>query len=316
MDKKKRLSQDLTSKKVCLESSESSPKKIPLRVKSDGLGEDDSSAQQKGKSRGSTLSPKLPHSSPTAMTPVGSPQSSRSGSVDHGKNERNSTSRPGTPTVPNLPINRASSPAPIDSNGAEGFENKEAQSGVKSSKPDSSSKDNAEAEEEEEENDEQISNEEYKLQVKNSGRTNEELRSLIEAFSSDQLRRYEVFRRSSLNKANTRVLLSSILSQQATQNLAMIVAGFSKVFIGEIVEIALDVKKEWEEKARLSEPSEDTPLPTNTPLQPHHLREAYRRYRKQSNMLSGPRGPIAPATSSLHSGVPSIVSRHRRFFRH
>ncbi|KAJ9080895.1 transcription initiation factor TFIID subunit 11 [Entomophthora muscae] len=193
-------------------------------------------------------------------------------------------------------------------------------------------------------NDEQISNEEYKLQVKNSGRTNEELRysgltfigtfkvemiqtfcfsvnfllnrSLIEAFSSDQLRRYEVFRRSSLNKANTRVLLSSILSQQATQNLAMIVAGFSKVFIGEIVEIALDVKKEWEEKARLSESSEDTPLPTNTPLQPHHLREAYRRYRKQSNMLSGPRGPIAPSTSSLHSGVPSIVSRHRRFFRH
>lgn len=177
MDKKKRLSQDLTSKKVRLGSSrENSPKALPQRIKSDGLGEEEGGTPHKQKSRGTTLSPKLPPNSPSVLTPTGSPRSSRSGSIDRGKAEGTSTSRPSTPTISNPQTNRLGSPAPRESEGADSLDSKETQGGSKNSKPDGATKEHPEAEEEEEENEEQISNEEYKLQVKNSGRTNEELR--------------------------------------------------------------------------------------------------------------------------------------------
>lgn len=263
---------------------------------------------------GAMRSPKLPHSSPNMATPPGSPPSSRSGSAEQGKVDGMGACSSGTPTIlaPNNPTN---SPTSGDNPGLDGAETKSFLSDSRGSKQDGLNKDHAEPEEEEVE--EPMADEAYKLQVKNSGRTNEELRSLIEAFSPEQLRRYEVFRRSSLNKSNTRVLLSSILSQQVTQNLAMIVAGFSKVFVGEIVELALDVKREWDEAALAPHSTGNSAeVPKGpTPLQPQHLREAYRRYCKQSNLLAGPRGPVAPATATFQNGVPTTLSRPPRFFR-
>jgi transcription initiation factor TFIID subunit 11 len=57
--------------------------------------------------------------------------------------------------------------------------------------------------------------------------------------------------------------LQNILNQQVSPTLAFVVAGYSKVFIGEITELALDIQKEWNETG---------------PLSPEHIREAYRRY--------------------------------------
>ncbi|CAJ0755020.1 3132_t:CDS:10 [Entrophospora sp. SA101] len=74
----------------------------------------------------------------------------------------------------------------------------------------------------------------------------------------DQLKRYEVYRRSAL-------------SQPCSHNMGIVVAGFTKVFVGEIVEKALDVKNEKGEVGALT---------------PVHLREAFRRYKNDTGFES------------------------------
>ncbi|CAJ0630525.1 1823_t:CDS:2 [Entrophospora sp. SA101] len=76
--------------------------------------------------------------------------------------------------------------------------------------------------------------------------------------AEDQLKRYEVYRRSAL-------------SQPCSHNMGIVVAGFTKVFVGEIVEKALDVKNEKGEVGALT---------------PVHLREAFRRYKNDTGFES------------------------------
>ncbi|KAJ1654157.1 transcription initiation factor TFIID subunit 11 [Dispira simplex] len=108
----------------------------------------------------------------------------------------------------------------------------------------------------------------------------ENLLVLLDNFSEDQLDRYEAYRRAALNKTVIRRFISSILNQPATTEMALVVAGFGKVFIGEIVELAKDVMEERGDQG---------------PLAPVHLREAYRRYKNRSGC------------------VPSTAYRRRRF---
>ncbi|CAG8489481.1 9004_t:CDS:2 [Scutellospora calospora] len=86
-------------------------------------------------------------------------------------------------------------------------------------------------------------------------------------FSKEQTERFEVYRRSALSKPNIKKLVSGILGQPCSNNISIVVAGFSKIFIGEIVEKALDIKKEWGSEG---------------PLSPDHIREAFRRYKQET----------------------------------
>ncbi|PVV02014.1 hypothetical protein BB560_003542 [Smittium megazygosporum] len=90
-----------------------------------------------------------------------------------------------------------------------------------------------------------------------------EIKRLIDSFNDDERQRYEIYRRTALSKSSIKKLVSSILNQQISQTLSFVIAGFGKVFVGEIVELALSVMDELGETG---------------PIQPHHLREAYQRY--------------------------------------
>ncbi|CAG8813540.1 21559_t:CDS:2, partial [Cetraspora pellucida] len=89
----------------------------------------------------------------------------------------------------------------------------------------------------------------------------------FEKSNKDQTERFEVYRRSALSKPNVKKLVSGILGQPCSNNISIVVAGFSKIFIGEIVEKALDIKKEWGSEG---------------PLSPNHIREAFRRYKQET----------------------------------
>ncbi|ORE02574.1 TAFII28-domain-containing protein [Rhizopus microsporus var. microsporus] len=99
----------------------------------------------------------------------------------------------------------------------------------------------------------------------------EDMKILLENFSPEQLQRYEAYRRSALNRTNVKRLVSQVLNQQCSQTMAFVVAGFAKVYVGEIIEKARDVMEEWNDTG---------------PIRPEHLREAHRRYLKESSFAN------------------------------
>ncbi|CAO3663703.1 hypothetical protein G6F70_002422 [Rhizopus microsporus] len=99
----------------------------------------------------------------------------------------------------------------------------------------------------------------------------EDMKILLENFSPEQLQRYEAYRRSALNRTNVKRLVSQVLNQQCSQTMAFVVAGFAKVYVGEIIEKARDVMEEWNDTG---------------PIRPEHLREAHRRYLKESSFAT------------------------------
>ncbi|CAH8563687.1 unnamed protein product [Schistosoma rodhaini] len=87
------------------------------------------------------------------------------------------------------------------------------------------------------------------------------LLALLAHFDEEQLNRFETFRRATFTKAVVRRLIQSIAPCSVSQNVVIAMAGLTKVFIGELVEEALNYKEQLGESG---------------PLKPKHIREAYR----------------------------------------
>lgn len=114
-------------------------------------------------------------------------------------------------------------------------------------------------------------------------------RILLDSFDADQNRRYEAFRRANLNKAAVKKLANQVLSQSVTANVGTVICGFSKVFTGEIIELALQIQRQWGDQG---------------PLLPDHLREAARRYRVEMHGSIGFRGAVGGGCPTASGAGP------------
>ena len=112
-------------------------------------------------------------------------------------------------------------------------------------------------------------------------------RVLMDNFSPGQHERYEAYRRSALNKQSVRKvslvvvvkaqrysqgpqLVHQTLGVSVSPTVAQVVAGFAKVFVGEVIEKARTVQSARGDTG---------------PLSPDHLREAYRLYQEETGRV-------------------------------
>ncbi|KRZ86150.1 60S ribosomal protein L12 [Trichinella sp. T8] len=103
---------------------------------------------------------------------------------------------------------------------------------------------------------------------------------LVSNFSKEQLSRYEMFRRSVFPKPFIRKIIQQTTGYAASANVVIAMAGIAKVFVGELIEEALDVRDLWKD--------------SKEPLKPRHIREAFRRLNAKGKVF-----PLSPKKRNL-----------------
>ncbi|KAF6072326.1 hTAFII28-like protein conserved region family protein [Candida albicans] len=91
----------------------------------------------------------------------------------------------------------------------------------------------------------------------------EQRRLLISNFTDDQMERFEAYRRMTVNKPGVKKICNGIVGHTIPQIIAVVMAGVSKSFLGEIISKAFEIQ-ERNSKDEIH------------PLQPEHIREAWR----------------------------------------
>ncbi|EAU83511.2 TAF11 [Coprinopsis cinerea okayama7 len=119
-----------------------------------------------------------------------------------------------------------------------------------------------------------MADDDYSAQMSFQTQSKDNLKVLMDNFTPEQYDRFEAYRRHLLPKQAVRKVIQQTLGQQVSQPVAQIIAGFSKVFVGEMVEKARQVQ------ARRGETG---------PLSPDHLREAYRMYQEETGRVGAAR---------------------------
>ncbi|KAH9475207.1 Transcription initiation factor TFIID subunit 11 [Psilocybe cubensis] len=119
-----------------------------------------------------------------------------------------------------------------------------------------------------------MADDDYSAQLSWQSQSKDNLKVLMDNLSPAQYDRFEAYRRHALPKQAVRKVIQQTLGQQVSQPVAQIIAGFSKVFVGEIVEKARAVQ---------------TRRGDTGPLSPDHLREAYRAYQEETGHVGAAR---------------------------
>uniref|UniRef100_A0A915A4Q2 Transcription initiation factor TFIID subunit 11 n=1 Tax=Parascaris univalens TaxID=6257 RepID=A0A915A4Q2_PARUN len=98
---------------------------------------------------------------------------------------------------------------------------------------------------------------------------------LVANFSPEQLERFECYRRSSFSRRKVRRLIRQSTGENPSENFTIAVAGLAKLFIGELIEEALDIAERLKENDK--------------PLKPRHIELAYESLRRKARIF-----PIEP----------------------
>ncbi|KAG8900576.1 hypothetical protein FRB99_005966 [Tulasnella sp. 403] len=115
-----------------------------------------------------------------------------------------------------------------------------------------------------------LEEDDYTTQLNWQSQSKANLKILMENFTQDQHDRYEQYRRSAINKNTVRKFINHTFGTNPSMNVAQVISGFSKVFVGEMVEKARQVQA-----ARGA----------TGPLAPEDLREAYRIYVEEKGKI-------------------------------
>ncbi|KAI0776951.1 hTAFII28-like protein conserved region-domain-containing protein [Trametes elegans] len=119
-----------------------------------------------------------------------------------------------------------------------------------------------------------MADDDYSAQLSWQSQSKDNLKVLMDNLSPAQYDRFEAYRRYALSKQAVRKVIQQTTGQQASLPVAQIIAGFSKVFVGEIVEKARKVQERRGDTG---------------PLSPDHLREAYRIYQNETGRVGAAR---------------------------
>lgn len=80
-------------------------------------------------------------------------------------------------------------------------------------------------------------------------REQERLRELMKNFDESQMSRYEAFRRANVTRGSVKKLANAVLGQSIPAPVAVALSGLSKVFVGELAEMAKEVQHHENRKA-------------------------------------------------------------------